>query len=248
MPLITRWIAIAMCALLAGCTAELKEENNELKASLSEAKQELKAAQDDLDALRIETERARESAAKAKTAKALELTTSGGLWARFDTSMGAILCELEAEKAPKTVANFIGLAEGTKEWTNPKTRAKEKKPFYDGLIFHRVIPKFMIQGGDPMGTGRGGPGYKFADEFHPDLRHKPGTLSMANSGPGTNGSQFFITEVATPHLDGKHSIFGYCEPLQVVKDITHVATARGNRPLTDIVLKKVSIHRGSKPQ
>jgi peptidyl-prolyl cis-trans isomerase A (cyclophilin A) len=248
MSLITRCIAIALCGLLAGCTAELKEENNELKASLGETKEELKTAQDDLDTLRIEAERARESAAKAKTAEALDVATVGGMWARFDTSMGTILCELEAEKAPKTVANFVGLAEGTKEWTNPKTRTKEKKPFYDGLIFHRVIPKFMIQGGDPMGTGRGGPGFKFADEFHPDLRHRPGTLSMANSGPGTNGSQFFITEVATPHLDGKHSIFGYCEPLQVVKDITHVPTARGNRPLTAIVLKKVSIHRGSKPQ
>jgi peptidyl-prolyl cis-trans isomerase A (cyclophilin A) len=248
MSLITRSISLTLCALLFGCTAELKEENNQLQDNLGEVREELKTAQAENDSLRIEAERAKEATAAAETAKALNVAPVGGMWARFDTTMGTILCELQSDKAPNTVANFVGLAEGTKEWTNPKTKAKEKKPFYDGLIFHRVIPQFMIQGGDPMGTGRGGPGYKFADEFHPDLRHKPGTLSMANSGPGTNGSQFFITEVATPHLDNRHSVFGYCEPLAVVKDITHAPTARGNRPLTDIMLTKVSIHRGSKPQ
>ncbi len=119
------------------------------------------------------------------------------------------MVRLFAEQAPKTVANFAGLAEGTKEWVDPKTGAKRTGAFYDGLIFHRIIDGFMIQGGDPLGSGIGGPGFQFADEFHPALRHdKPGILSMANAGPNTNGSQFFITHVPTPWLDGKHAVFG----------------------------------------
>src|SRR5205823_7789884 len=122
---------------------------------------------------------------------------------------GNFTVRLFEEEAPNTVANFAGLAEGTKEWTDPKGAGKVKKPYYDGLIFHRVIDGFMIQGGDPLGTGTGGPGFKFADEFSPKLRHsKPGLLSMANSGPNTNGGQFFITLAATPWLDNRHSIFG----------------------------------------
>jgi len=129
-------------------------------------------------------------------------------YATFETSAGKIGVKLLAERAPKTVANFVGLATGTKEWSNPRTGQAMKTPLYDNTIFHRVIPNFMIQGGDPLGNGTGSPGYRFEDEVHPDDMFKPGLLAMANSGPNTNGSQFFITEVATTHLNGKHTIFG----------------------------------------
>ena len=134
-----------------------------------------------------------------------------GVYAEFDTTKGKIVCQLEFEKTPLTVANFVGLAEGTKYYSkDDSTPKKQDKPFYDGIVFHRVIPNFMIQGGDPTGTGSSGPGYKFKDECRSDLKHSgPGILSMANSGPGSNGSQFFITHVATAWLDGKHTIFGH---------------------------------------
>jgi peptidyl-prolyl cis-trans isomerase A (cyclophilin A) len=168
-----------------------------------------------------------------------------GPTAVFDTSMGRMTCKLFAKEAPETVANFIGLATGKKDWTDPVTHKKvHGRSLYNSTTFHRVIPNFMIQGGDPMGTGEGDPGYMFADEFNPDLNFDvPGRLAMANSGPGTNGSQFFITEVPTPHLNQKHTIFGQCDDasLLVEQSIARVPTGEGDKPVTPVVLEKVTI-------
>jgi peptidyl-prolyl cis-trans isomerase A (cyclophilin A) len=171
----------------------------------------------------------------------------GPLYATLKTSMGDIVIQLFDEKAPKTVANFVGLATGTKEWIDPKTGEKVKRPLYNGTIFHRVIPGFMIQGGDPLGNGTGGPGYRFEDEFHPDLRHtKGGILSMANAGPNTNGSQFFITLGPTLHLDNRHSVFGeLVKGQEVVVAIAAVSRDARDRPVKDVILKEVVISRGS---
>jgi peptidyl-prolyl cis-trans isomerase A (cyclophilin A) len=168
-----------------------------------------------------------------------------GIYARFSTTEGEFLVRLFHEQAPKTVANFVGLAEGTKEWTDPRDNTKKLQPFYDGIVFHRVIDGFMIQSGDPLGQGYGGPGYKFGDEFHPALRHtKPGILSMANSGPNTNGSQFFITLGPTPHLDNKHTVFGeVVEGLDVVQKIGKVKTDARDRPRNEVVINTVRIER-----
>jgi peptidyl-prolyl cis-trans isomerase A (cyclophilin A) len=163
----------------------------------------------------------------------------------MDTSMGRISCQFFQKQAPIAVANFIGLATGTKDWTNPVTHQVEHhKPLYDGTIFHRVIPEFMIQGGDPTGTGFGSPGYKFNDEVDPNLNFDvPGRLAMANSGPNTNGSQFFITEVAYPTLDQHYTILGQCDDpsVNVVKTIARVPRDENDKPLTPVVLKKVTI-------
>ncbi len=160
----------------------------------------------------------------------------------FETSLGDITCTLFPDKAPMTVENFIGLATGTKQWKNPVSGAtKTNTPLYDGTIFHRVIPNFMIQGGDPAGNGSGSPGYKFKDEFS-DLRFdQPGRLAMANSGPNTNGSQFFITSVPTPHLNGKHTIFGQCSPVSLVKTIESVPRDSNDRPLKPVRIQHVKI-------
>jgi peptidyl-prolyl cis-trans isomerase A (cyclophilin A) len=171
---------------------------------------------------------------------------SGPLNAKIETTLGTFNCELYEKQAPITVANFVGLARGTRPWKDPKTgQWVEKKPFYDGLIFHRVIPGFMIQGGDPLGVGTGNPGYRFEDEFSPELKFdKPGLLAMANAGPGTNGSQFFITEGTPQHLTGRHTIFGLCEPMSLVTKIAGVKRGPRDRPETDVVMKKVTITRG----
>ncbi|HWB15047.1 MAG TPA: peptidylprolyl isomerase [Vicinamibacterales bacterium] len=165
--------------------------------------------------------------------------------AHFDTTLGQFTVELFEQQAPKTVANFVGLAEGSKEWKHPGTGQKHTKPFYDGIVFHRVISGFVIQGGDPLGKGYGGPGYQFEDEFHRDLRHdRAGILSMANAGPNTNGSQFFITLGPTPHLDGRHSIFGaVTSGMDVVEKIGQVKTDRDDRPTTPVVINKITIER-----
>jgi peptidyl-prolyl cis-trans isomerase A (cyclophilin A) len=164
-----------------------------------------------------------------------------GTYAIFETPLGKIVVKLLEKEAPKTVENFIGLAEGTKEFLNPMTGKKEKRNFYDGLTFHRVIPQFMIQGGCPRGDGRGGPGYSFADEFHPSLKHsKAGKLSMANSGPNTNGSQFFITVAPTPHLDSRHTIFGEVVEGQDVADkISNTSRDSMDKPRTPVTMKIV---------
>jgi peptidyl-prolyl cis-trans isomerase A (cyclophilin A) len=174
-----------------------------------------------------------------------------GPTAVLDTSMGRITCKLFSKEAPQTVANFVGLAEGTKDWTDPTTHKKmHGKPLYNGTQFHRVIPEFMIQGGDPTATGMGDPGYMFEDEFDPNLNFDvPGRLAMANSGPNTNGSQFFITEAPTEHLDQKHTIFGQCDDssVLVVKTIARVERDGNDKPVDPVILKKVTIVPDGQP-
>jgi len=167
--------------------------------------------------------------------------------ATLHTSNGDITVRLFPNEAPQTVANFTGLATGEQSYTEPNAKGGSSGPFYDGTIFHRVIAGFMLQTGDPTGTGRGGPGYKFADEFHPELRHSgPGILSMANSGPGSNGSQWFITERDTPHLDNRHSVFGkVVAGADIVGKIARVTRGRSDRPVKDVVLNKVEIFRSA---
>jgi peptidyl-prolyl cis-trans isomerase A (cyclophilin A) len=179
------------------------------------------------------------------------LKGSGPLTAKLDVEqngkpMGTFTCELFDKQAPKTVANFVGLARGIRPWKDPKTGQWVKKPLYDGLVFHRVIPGFMIQGGDPKGNGTGDPGYEFEDEFVPELKmDKGGLLAMANRGPGTNGSQFFITEKEAAWLSGKHTIFGSCTPLDLEAKIARVPSGPRNAPSEPVTIKKVTITRAA---
>lgn len=169
-----------------------------------------------------------------------------GTYAIFDTTEGTIVVRLFENDAPLTVKNFIELAEGSREWTHPSTHAKSNNPLYNGTIFHRVIPDFMIQGGDPAGTGMGGPGYRFQDETKgsPHKFDKTGKLAMANSGPNTNGSQFFITVAPTPWLTGNHTIFGeVVEGQEIADKISKVSRGRQDKPNTDVVLNSVKIER-----
>lgn len=169
----------------------------------------------------------------------------GELHAVLHTNHGDITIKLFEARAPETVANFVGLATGKRTWKDPDSGDSRNDPYYDGVIFHRIIDGFMLQGGDRTGTGRGGPGYQFADEFHPDLRHdRVGRLSMANAGPNTNGSQFFITLRKTPHLNDKHAVFGQVvDGMDVVREIGSVETDAGDRPKEDVVIESVDVER-----
>lgn len=193
-----------------------------------------------------ETKKSTEAKKAKETKKATDTKKGPAMFAIFETNKGNFKVKFFNDKAPKTVENFVGLAEGTKEWTDPKTGEKVKKPFYDGLTFHRVIKDFMIQGGCPLGTGTGGPGYRFEDEFPAGApKHdKPGILSMANAGPNTNGSQFFVTTIATPWLDGRHTVFGeVVEGMDVVHSIENSKTGPMDRPVEPVVIKHIQIIR-----
>ncbi len=231
----------------AEASARIKAQADKAKAeAAAEAKARSDAARDPLQQKGLKNE-VEVTAARTQ----LKIEPGDTLFAKLETSLGVIACELWPDKAPETVVNFVGLAEGTKEWQDP-SGAKVKRPLYDGTRFHRVIDGFMIQGGDPFSTdpayagrwGMGGPGYKFKDEVRPDVTFdRDGLLAMANAGPGTNGSQFFITVSKPTYLNGRHTIFGACD-LPVVQAIAKVAvTPPRNVPVEDVIVKKVTIER-----
>lgn len=233
----TFWFSLFSLALVlspSGCDTAKKDGNKDKQGSA------VSIDSNAINASDIKSPQAGDLAGYVK-----DLSGSGKLMARIKTSMGEFNCELYEKRTPVTIANFVGLARGLKPWKHPRTRKLHKKPYYDGIIFHRVIPGFMVQVGDPLGVGSGGPGYKFKDEFHPDLRHdKGGILSMANSGPRTNGSQFFITEKPTPHLNDRHTVFGHCNEIDLVKRIARVPAAGRNRPLKDVTITGIEFYRG----
>ncbi|MCB9663183.1 MAG: peptidylprolyl isomerase [Alphaproteobacteria bacterium] len=216
-----------------------------LEDELDQAKGRIKELEKDLDKSREKVPTRPPEAQIAAAYSELRLTKGGRLRAVFDTNQGEITCELFPHIAPMTVLNFVGLAEGTKEWVDPTSGMKTTQPLYDGTKFHRVIKGFMIQGGDPLGTGRGGPGYMFGDEVWPDIRFdRAGVLAMANAGPGTNGSQFFITSSPQTHLNGKHTIFGKCDT-ETVERVMALPTGgeSGSAPVDDVVVKTLKIER-----
>ncbi len=237
---------LALTLGLTGCKDQATlDENAHLTqrvADLERANKRLEADNTALSSKAKEEAAAAEKAKKAAAWESLGLHGDQKLHATFVTTLGDIHCTLRHEQTPETVMNFVQLAKGEKTWTDPRSGQESHAPLYDGTIFHRVIPDFMIQGGDPLGNGTGGPGYQFADEVGDfSLFDHKGILAMANSGPNTNGSQFFITEGTPDYLNGKHTIFGDCEDLDVVKKITHTATGPRDKPVTDVVLKTVQI-------
>lgn len=234
------WIyvcAFLLAAFSFRADAQTKETKTDNKATIETSTPKAETAKKD---------EAKATKGKKDKKEAKDTKKGTPMFAMFETSKGNFKVKFLADKAPKTVETFAGLAEGSKEWTDPKTGSKVKKPFYDGLVFHRVIKDFMIQGGCPLGNGTGGPGFRFEDEFLPgQQKHsKPGILSMANAGPNTNGSQFFVTTVATPWLDGRHTVFGeVVEGMDVVHAIENSRTSAGDRPAEPITIKHVEIIR-----
>jgi peptidyl-prolyl cis-trans isomerase A (cyclophilin A) len=238
-------LLLLTAAVLSSCTAELKEENNRLNETLNAQEQAVASLEAENGQLQVRVADLEADLARRDLAAQLGMSAGQSIYAFLETSVGKIECELHPTAAPRTVANFVGLAEGTKPWTDPDTRqVRIGLPFYDGTIFHRVIPEFMIQAGDRTGTGMGGPGFTIEDEFNDKFRHTAGSLSMANTGkPNTGGSQFFITEKPAPQLDGKHTVFGTCAALGVVVDIGRSGRDDRDRPLEPVILRKVRIVR-----
>jgi peptidyl-prolyl cis-trans isomerase A (cyclophilin A) len=238
-------MTLLLLSLLACKDQATTEENDRLKirvGDLERASARLESENEVLKTTLARLQGEAEEGERSGRGEALGLAPGQGLYATFRTSEGDVECKLRPEQAPETVANFVQLARGEREWTDPRTGAVSRAPLYDGTIFHRVIPGFMIQGGDPLGTGTGGPGYKFADEVGDfTVFEHTGILAMANAGPNTNGSQFFITEGTPTHLNGKHSIFGDCKNLDIVSKIANVPTGRNDKPATDVVLKHIDI-------
>lgn len=254
-----RSVALSLPLVLAACNMVSEEEYNAIKAErdalttrivkledeLDRGKGRIKELEKELESARIKKPTRPPEAQVAAAYSQLKLSKGDKILAHLTTSQGDIDCELYPNIAPTTVLNFVGLAEGTKEWTDPAEGKPTVRPLYDGTKFHRVIKGFMIQGGDPLGTGRGGPGYTFPDEVWPDVRFdRPGLLAMANAGPNTNGSQFFITNSRPQHLNGKHTIFGICD-LETVQKIMELDLAgpQGSTPVEDVMLEKVAIER-----
>jgi peptidyl-prolyl cis-trans isomerase A (cyclophilin A) len=249
-------IALLLVALVAGCERKKKDNNTPpadkpaagtTEGAAKPAPEEMKpepVAKDPGAGSPVDREvRAPTAADLAEYTK--DLSGSGPLTATIETSLGAFHCEMFGDKAPLAVANFVGLATGKKAWQDPRTGAVEVgKPYFDGLIFHRVIPGFMIQGGDPLGVGRGGPGYQFEDEVNNGLTMKPGTLAMANAGRATNGSQFFITETAPSHLNNRHTIFGQCKEVDLVRKITSVPRGPDDKPNDPVTINKITFAKG----
>jgi peptidyl-prolyl cis-trans isomerase A (cyclophilin A) len=256
----TRWILPSLCVVAlaaAGCGApepapapESQPPAASEPPSTPPPSTEKPAAEADKPAAAPETpappaEKPPAPPAAADSSKPSAAKHGPGVYAHLTTNHGTMIARLFDKEVPRTVENFVGLAEGKKQWRNPRTNSMVRRPYYNNLTFHRIIPGFMIQGGDPEGTGMGGPGYRFDDEFHPKLRHsKAGILSMANAGPNTNGGQFFITLGPTPHLDNRHSVFGeVVDGLDVVRRIGKVPTGRGDRPVNDVRIQSVTIER-----
>lgn len=253
---------IAAAALLAavGCKPKAGDPTTDDSSATAQAEEQA-AAQDEeagddeegepapteaSEPERAETQDGAADEAGAESAEEIlaQFEGEGTLTATIETTQGTLHCELFDEKAPETVANFAGLATAKKTYRSNDSGDLVRGNFYNGLIFHRVIPNFMIQGGDPTGTGTSGPGYQFDDEFDSSLVHdKAGIMSMANSGPGTNGSQFFITDGATPHLNGRHSVFGHCAETDVVSEIARVTRGRGDRPVDEVVIQSITVER-----
>ncbi len=239
---------ILLLAVGCGPTAETTQQLTDLQAQVESLNTDKANLEKENRNLTAKVRKLEQDVTRLRTREVyyrLGLDEGQGLKATLQTTLGEIECELWTDEAPQTVLNFVELAEGSREWTDPRTGRKVELPLYDGTIFHRVIPGFMIQGGDPLGNGTGGPGYRFEDEVtNGKSFDEPGLLAMANSGPNTNGSQFFITDRATPHhLDGKHTIFGKCEDLDVVQAIAETPTGARDRPSTDVVLERVRIDR-----